>query len=172
MSHRDIFSRKCPGCDGAGSLEIMHGPGACADSHDVTCSHCAGAGSLHPWDEGYAEAPRWRLPYTDPLVAMASNRAHYLMQRRMPWGALNHPYVAHRFDAMFPVVSKLRRSDTNRAMDRMAAMTQALATDLLRLVLSSGGGMSLDQTDIFGGASLGLREIPPRVISPLNQELP
>lgn len=92
--------RKCPHCEGAGVIEIAHGPGACADSHDVTCSCCDGNGSLDSTHERYAEATRWPVDRRDPLLEMRAYRAHYLIQRRMPWGADQHPYKHYRKAAM------------------------------------------------------------------------
>lgn len=93
--------RKCPECDGAGSIFIPDGPGACADGVDANCPNpdCV-RGSLKSWADGYAEAPRWPVKRADPLVEMASNRPHYLIQRRTPWGADHHPYRAYRRNAM------------------------------------------------------------------------
>ena len=121
MAARYQPDRKCPVCNGAGVIEIPDGHGACADTTDYPCG-CNG-GSLSPGDEGYAEAPRWRMRWTDPLVELASERrlvAHVRYQTPR--------YLAARRNAMRPVVSRLRLCDMRALAARCATAANAWRT--------------------------------------------
>lgn len=102
MGSRYQPDRKCPECKGAGSIEILDGPGACADGYDVACAICLGEGSIDATHEDYATAPRWTEESVDPLLAMASYRRTFLNQYRL-WpslGTSSHAYSGARRRAM------------------------------------------------------------------------